>query len=57
MKRVMFELTMPNVGSWDGRFSGANKVYTVAHKLLEKDNQSILNNSWYYDFGDGWEQE
>jgi len=54
MKRVMFELTMPNVGSWNGQWNGRDSKYTIAHKLLKKDDNRIIGKSFYYNFGDGW---
>ena len=54
MTKIIFELTMPNVGSWDGKFTGAKNKYTVLSKLLKKDDHSIIGKNWYYDFGDGW---
>lgn len=51
--KVIFELTMPNVGSWNGNWTGANKKYTVELKL-PKDKLHLIGQSFYYNFGDGW---
>ena len=65
--KIIFELTMPNVGSWNGRWTGENDKYTVLKKISKtylkgaphrkeildalENNKSI---SYYYSFGDGW---
>jgi hypothetical protein len=62
MKILSFELTMPNVGSWNGKWAGADKKYyiikSVNDKYFKSDVQKLLNEktrqSWYYNFGDGW---
>lgn len=54
---LLFELTMPNVGSWNGRWSGEKDVHIITKtdrqigkkRILELDGQSF-----YYNFGDGW---
>lgn len=62
--KVSFQLTMPNVGSWDGKFSGANKKYyhtiSVRKKkgegLTEELIHKLIEGGGYftYNFGDGW---
>lgn len=57
MKRVLFRLSMPNRGSWNGKWSGADRNYILVRKLSKKilDRLNIVGRaSWYYDFGDGW---
>lgn len=51
---IVFELTMPHVGSWNGKWTGANRLYirtrkerTVPKDLWEKD--------YFYRWPDGWE--
>jgi hypothetical protein len=60
---ISFELTMPNVGSWNGKWTGADKKYYIIKnvstsyvkkqvffkKLLEK-----KTDNWYYRWNDGW---
>jgi hypothetical protein len=54
-ERVEFTLTMPNVGSWNGRWSGEGKHYTIVRRLTNADvNRLGLPQSWYHNFGDGW---
>lgn len=60
---ISFELTMPNVGSWNGKWTGADKKYYHIRKVSKKyfdkqehfkDLQAKSRDSWYYNFGDGW---
>jgi hypothetical protein len=55
---LSYKLSMPNVGSWNGRWTGESNQYYVVRKYDNKKALSILNNkesnSWYYNFGDGW---
>lgn len=54
---------MPNVGSWNGKWTGADKKYYVIEKISDKYLKSkewfteLLEkgkDSWHYSFGDGW---
>jgi len=62
MKTVSFELTMPNVGSWNGKWTGADKKYFIVKKFSDKffkKNIELLfegkkSRSWYYGWNDGW---
>lgn len=51
--KIIFELTMPNVGSWNGKFSGEKDIFTVSMNLPKKETEDIFGN-YYYNFGDGW---
>ena len=53
MKRIIFELSMPSNNSWNGKWSGADKKYTVAKNVTDKKADS-LDKHYYYNFGDGW---
>ena len=53
MKIAIFELIMPNVGSWNGKWSGSSKNFTIK-KRLPKEKEHLIGKSFYYDFGDGW---
>ena len=50
---IAFVLTMPNVGSWNGKWSGSNDLYC---KVLQDTQvpQNLWNKNFYYNFGDGW---
>ena len=54
----VFIITMPNVGSWNGKWTGANNLYCCFRKLGKKWTEKLLegqeSKSWYYNFGDGW---
>jgi hypothetical protein len=63
MKHVSFELTMPNVGSWNGKWTGADKKYYIIKKFSDrffKDQlEKLLDNgktytNYYYSWNDGW---
>lgn len=60
---VSFQLTMPNVGSWDGKWTGANKKYYVVQNIstawIKKQDhfKRLLENgrdNWHHSWGDGW---
>lgn len=53
--RLIYRLSMPNVGSWNGRWTGEDQEYYVIRKYSEKKAEKILEkDSHYYNFGDGW---
>lgn len=66
MTTLSFQLTMPNIGSWNGKWSGSEKVYYRTKSFLKKNAPTSLieklkdknsrGNSlnYYYNFGDGW---
>jgi hypothetical protein len=55
---VSFELTMPNVGSWNGKWTGADQKYFLIKNLSKSQLANIPFKdgrvSFYYNFGDGW---
>lgn len=51
---LIFTLSMPNVGSCDGKWSGVGKVYTVKRKVKIGIAKDLINKSFYHNFGDGW---
>lgn len=53
--RVLFTLSMPNVGSHDGKWSGASRNYTIIRNLPPKRVEELgLPKNFYHNFGDGW---
>ncbi|MCD5384911.1 MAG: hypothetical protein LRZ94_01175 [Candidatus Pacebacteria bacterium] len=49
-------MTMPNVGSWNGKWSGEEDYYaTIKHVSKEKAKKILGRESYYYNFGDGWD--
>ena len=55
-----FKLSMPNVGSWNGRWSGERDYYAKvidigrSKEKVQLAENIIENSSYYYNFGDGW---
>lgn len=39
---ICFELTMPNVGSWNGKWTGADNKYYVCRNLPLKQGQDVM---------------
>jgi len=60
MTKIAFTLSMPNRGSWDGKWSGEENSYCVVRQFSEsKKGQAIVqklldNSSYYYRWSDGW---
>jgi WD40 repeat protein len=60
MTIICFELSMPNVGSWNGRWSGEGRCYARICKFgrskttKEQAAKILAGESFYYNFGDGW---
>lgn len=63
MTILSFELTMPNVGSWNGKWTGADRKYYVIKKVSDKYIKSkdhfkeLLETKkydFYYSWNDGW---
>jgi hypothetical protein len=50
-ERIVAELTMPNVGSWNGKWTGDSDKHTI---LVKGKNAKELIGNYYYNFGDGW---
>jgi hypothetical protein len=51
---------MPKVGSWNGKWTGAEKNYTEIRRVRNDDKdfakckQLVAQKNHQYDFGDGW---
>jgi len=58
--RLSFVLSMPNVASWNGKWTGEGTLYAKVinfgrSKKANEKAQAILEYGYYcYDFGDGW---
>ena len=50
---IIFTLSMPNRGSWNGRWSGEDRVYAriFRNNDVPKD---IIGKDFYYNWDDGW---
>ena len=60
---LAFELTMPNVGSWNGKWTGSDRLYARiinftqrygTSKAAKEKLEGIKGKNFYYNFGDGW---
>lgn len=56
---IQFTLSMPNVGSWNGQWSGRENIYAVVRSFtgrlgMAKAKAMLSKGSFYYNFGDGW---
>ena len=49
---MAFELNMPKVASWNGRWSGEGRPYVRVENVTKK--QAVQPGRYGYDFGDGW---
>lgn len=59
VKHLLFTLDMPNVGSWNGKWSGEGRLYARVRTIRSKADfpkaKKILDEGYFrYDFGDGW---
>lgn len=56
---LIFTLSMTNVASWNGKWSGRDKLYCIVKpcttkKAIAKARTILEQRSFYYNFGDGW---
>ena len=56
---LVFELSMPQISTWNNRWSGEGKYFAKTRSFQGREQTSlaneILDNQPYrYDFGDGW---
>ena len=54
---LSFTLSMPNVGSWNGKWTGADRLHVRTRRYKGKaanENAKSMIGSYRYDFGDGW---
>lgn len=51
---IQFTLTMPSRGSWDGRWSGEEKLYAVIKRLTKKKEDQLDGQRFYHNWSDGW---
>lgn len=57
MTRVEFKLAMPHRGSWDNRWSGESRNYTLVQDIDEEKSARLDGRSWSYSWPDGWRAE
>lgn len=54
-KYVIFTLSMPNRASWNGKWSGEERLYRQCRTLTKgMDESKLTGGRFYYNFGDGW---
>jgi len=55
---LSFEITMPNVGSWNGKWTGAKDAHFAFRTITKKEYFKLMGDkkvrNFYYNFGDGW---
>lgn len=54
---ALFKLTMPNVSSWNGRWSAENDLHVKAVRIVLHGKNlypDLKESEHYYDFKDGW---
>ena len=57
MTQVEFKLTMPNRGSWDDKWSGEDRNYTILRGIDDDRASQLEGQSWSYGWPDGWRAE
>ncbi len=54
---IAFTLSMPSNNSWDGKWSGADRLHVIVksfRQIPKHDDTPIAPGRYSYDFGDGW---
>jgi len=55
---LSFTLSMPNVGSWNGKWTGESNLYartrSFARSNVAKGQEILSKGHFRYNFGDGW---
>ena len=51
---LCFELTMPNIGSWNGKWSGEHQKHYHVMRAGKVKETALQDKDFRYDFGDGW---
>lgn len=57
---IAFELSMPSVASWNGKWSGEGRKYVIVRnvgaskKAVDKYTKIVKRGYYHYSFGDGW---
>ena len=49
---MSFELSMPGINTWNGKWTGEGKKYVRVQNVMKKDN--VKPGDYGYNFGDGW---
>ena len=51
---LVFNLSMPNAGSWNGKWSGEGRLYAKVRKLGKEKEVNLDGTSYRYRWDDGW---
>jgi len=51
---LQFTLSMPNVGSWNGKWTGSEDFYAVVRSEKSAEVPIKHGDYFHYSFGDGW---
>jgi len=56
MECRVFILTMPNNNSWNGKWTGAGRLFCIVRSYKKKNPalKNLKDDDHYYNFGDGW---
>lgn len=54
MKTIVFRLSMPHCGSWNGHWSGENQEHLIFQRMSDTLAEAFDGKSWDYNWGDGW---
>ena len=57
MTRVEFKLAMPKRGSWDNKWSGDGKNFTLTRDVDDAQAAQLAGRTWTYFWADGWSAE
>ena len=57
--KLVFKLTIPNVGSWNGKWSGEGNLYAKTRNLgksknAEQKGKNLDGKTFHYSWNDGW---
>ena len=52
--RLIAQLSMPSNNSWNGKWTGDNRVYTKVFSASTSKKMKRFIGSYRYSFGDGW---
>jgi len=56
MRFILYELTMPGIGSWNGKWTGADTRHCVirSYKTDDVPDKVLAKVNYEHDFEDGW---
>jgi hypothetical protein len=57
MTQIEFRLTMPGRNTWDGRWTGDDRNYTLVRDADDSEVPKFDGKSWSYSWPDGWRAE